>query len=180
MRQPWRRGEHAPEREKLPPGVIVLLSLTQVGVWLAFLLSGRRGSLSIVTIVLTVVVIAFASYRVVFSAIHPTRSLGAVLYLAAHALSVLVADFAFIYWRSGTAANWGMPLSHLDALFLAVGTLTTAGAAGIVPHTEWARGMLAIQMVVDIVSVTLVTGLVISRLSVRRARAPAEREIARA
>jgi len=31
MRQPWRRGERAPEREKLPPGVIVLLSLTQVG-----------------------------------------------------------------------------------------------------------------------------------------------------
>ena len=49
----------------------------------------------------------------------------AVLYLAGHALSVLVADFASIYWRSGTRGNWGMALTHLDALFLTVVSVPT-------------------------------------------------------
>lgn len=152
----------------LPWPVLALLSATEVGVWVSFLLSSRRGPASTVTIVLTVLVVAFASYRVVRGARRPERSLRAVLYLAGHALSVLVADFAAIYWRSGTRANWGMALTHLDAVFLTVGTLTTAGASGISPHTEWARGMLTLQMTIDIVSVTLITGLVIARLSERR------------
>jgi hypothetical protein len=150
---------------------VVILSATQVGVWVAFLLSSRRGPLSVVAVVVTLVAIGFASFRVVASALHPTRSLLVVLYLAMHALSVLVADFAFIYWRSGTRANWGMPLSHLDALFLTIGTLTTAGTGA--PHTEWARGMLTLQMAVDVVCVTLITGLVISRVSSRRPAVPA-------
>ena len=168
MAAPRSRIRERYARSTLPPSVVVILSATQVGVWLAFLLSSRRGPLSVVAIAVTLVAIAFASLRVVASALHPTRSVWVVLYLAVHALSVLVADFAFIYWRSGTRANWGMPLSHIDALFLTIGTLTTAGTGGIGPHTEWARGMLTLQMTVDIVCVTLITGLVISRLSSRR------------
>jgi Ion channel len=155
----------------LPLGVVLLLTVTDGGAWLAFLLASRRGPLTAVTLALTIVVVGFASIRVVASAMHPGRSLRLVLFLAAHALSVLIADFAFIYWRGGTRANWGMPLSHIDALFLTIGTLTTAGTGGIAPHTEWARGMLTIQMTVDIVSVTLITGLVIARLTAGRAAA---------
>jgi hypothetical protein len=77
--------------------------------------------------------------------------------------------------REGTEraghADGGTPLSRIDALFLTIGTLTTAGTGGIAAHTERARGMLTIQMTVDIVSVTLITGLVIARLSTRRASA---------
>ena len=36
------------------------------------------------------------------------------------------------------------------------------------PRGGWARGMLTLQMTIDIVSVTLITGLVIARLSERR------------
>lgn len=80
----------------------------------------------------------------------------------------VVTDFSLFYYSSGAHHNWSKPLTHLDALVVTFGTLTTAGTADIHPHTEVARGLLLAQMIVDVFLVTILVGLLVGRVAARR------------
>jgi hypothetical protein len=83
--------------------------------------------------------------------------------------------FSTFYYFWGDVPNWNKPLTHGDAVFLAIGTLTT-GASGITPMTGNARGLMGIQMAADLFLLVLVGGFVIDRLTTRsptNASAPA-------
>lgn len=80
------------------------------------------------------------------------------------ALQTLVWIFALFYYLAGTGNNWSPPLDHGSALFLAVGTLTT-GAPGVTPVSGAARGLMTVQMVIDLFVLTIITGFVVERLA---------------
>lgn len=80
------------------------------------------------------------------------------------ALFVFVLTFAAIYRVYGTSRNWGLQLSHTDALLLTFGNLTTAGTAGISPHTEVARRIVVAQLAFDIPASIALFGLLVGRI----------------
>jgi bacteriorhodopsin len=70
----------------------------------------------------------------------------------------------------GTTSNFSVQLSHLDAIYFSVGTLTTAGTGNIVATSEIARGIQTIQMILDLILVVFAVTLVLSALSSRLAK----------
>jgi len=109
----------------------------------------------------SVVLVLFMSYVIASHAVAGrvaiARLCGFVVYVVLAVLQV----FAIAYYGIGTRSNWNMRLSHLDAVLVSVGTLTTAGTGGITPKSELARGLLVSQMVADFVVVTLLIGLIL-------------------
>lgn len=61
---------------------------------------------------------------------------GLVLGLA-YMFASLLYTFSVLYWGYGSASNFSIPLSHLDAIYFAIGTLTTAGTGNILPLVTW-------------------------------------------
>ncbi|WP_216893339.1 potassium channel family protein [Nocardia alni] len=64
-------------------------------------------------------------------------------------LDILV-TFAKLYYDAGTTEHFTEPLSHVGALFFALGMLTTAGTGNISPISDPARIIVGIQMVLDL------------------------------
>jgi voltage-gated potassium channel len=79
--------------------------------------------------------------------------------------STIVLAFSTIYWTIGTKANFGMELSRVDAIYFALGTLTTAGTGTIVPTSGLARAIVSGQMIVDFVFVAAAVTIAITRWS---------------
>jgi hypothetical protein len=102
------------------------------------------------------------------------RSLIWVMLATLNAIVLLLVDFATWYVSIGTAANWAPALTRFDGLAVALGTLTTAGAPGIVPHSELARRIVTVQLVVDIIAAIVLFGLFVGRISGRTARTASE------
>lgn len=96
-------------------------------------------------------------------------SVGWLLLLIFGFLLAVTGNFSGIYFDIGTSQNWNVPLSHLDALFVTVGTLTTAGTGNIVAVSEEARGFMLIQMAIDFTVVAVVVSLLLTRMSGQRA-----------
>jgi voltage-gated potassium channel len=80
-------------------------------------------------------------------------------------LVVFVGVFSAIYWSYGTARNFGMPLTHLDAVYFTIGTLSTAGTGNIVATSELARALQSLQMLLDLGFLLIAVTLVIMRFS---------------
>jgi hypothetical protein len=77
--------------------------------------------------------------------------------------SLLLQFFSYIYWSYGTTTNFNTPLTHLDSLYFALGTLTTAGTGNIVAISETARRLQTLQMVLDLGLVLFAVSLVVAR-----------------
>jgi hypothetical protein len=85
--------------------------------------------------------------------------------LVVFVFSLLLQFFAYIYWTFGTTRNFSIRLSHLDAFYFALGTLTTAGTGTISAVSETARGLQTLQMGLDLALVGFVVALVLARYS---------------
>ena len=96
----------------------------------------------------------------------PLRSLVVMVVSAA---LWLFETFTLLYWNIGTARNFGHSLSHLDAAYFMLGTLTTAGTGSIAPISESARLVVTIQYVVDLGFVAIILGALVGHLVERRA-----------
>jgi hypothetical protein len=70
-----------------------------------------------------------------------------------------------LYWAIGTRPNFGSELSRVDAVYFALGTLTTAGTGTIAPTSGLARGLVSGQMIVDLVFVAGALTIAITRWS---------------
>ena len=82
--------------------------------------------------------------------------------------SLLLAVFSFVYWTHGTTVNFSQNLSHLDALYFAMGTFSTAGTGSVSAKSEWARGIQTLQMGFDVAFVAFGVALLVSRLGSRK------------
>ena len=81
-------------------------------------------------------------------------------------LALLFFGFSLIYYDLGSKELWSPDdLSHVSALFVTMGTIVTAGFAGIEPKSDWVRGLLVLQMIVDTVLVATLGTLVLQRYS---------------
>jgi len=80
----------------------------------------------------------------------------------------LFETFTLLYWNIGTTKNFGHSLSHLDAAYFMLGTLTTAGTGDIAPMSESAKLLVTIQYVVDLGFATIIVGALVSRITERR------------
>lgn len=77
--------------------------------------------------------------------------------------------FMVSYWNCGGGHNFNMHLTRLDAAYFTIGTLSTAGTGNIVPTSELARALQALQMALNLVFLSIAVALVVARLgSVRR------------
>jgi hypothetical protein len=86
----------------------------------------------------------------------------------AYLLVLLFFGFSLIYYDLGSKQLWSPnDLSHVSALFVTTGTIVTAGFAGIEPKSDWVRGLLVLQMIVDIVLVATVGSMVLQRYTER-------------
>ena len=102
-----------------------------------------------------VLVLTVAPFELLADARSATRPelLGKFVYL----LALLFFGFSLIYYDLGSKQLWSPDdLSHVSALFVTMGTIVTAGFAGIEPKSDWIRGLLVLQMIVDIVLVASV------------------------
>jgi hypothetical protein len=81
-------------------------------------------------------------------------------------VSLILANFSRFYWSYGGGSNFTRPLTHLDAVYFAVGTLSTAGTgnlAAAVSQTAVARQTA--QMAVDIAFTVFAAGVVATRFA---------------
>ena len=97
---------------------------------------------------------------------------GWLVFAAVNYLLLFVADFSTYCLVHGTPNNWGMRLSHIDALLVTLGTLTTAGTSGLTAHSELARRVLVVEMAVQLTVVGALLGLVVARLAQTTSRHP--------
>lgn len=90
--------------------------------------------------------------------------LDVVYYLMAFTILFMVS-----YWSCGGGYNFNIHLTRLDAAYFTIGTLSTAGTGNIVPTSELARALQALQMALNLVFLSIAVALVVTRLgSVRR------------
>ena len=82
-------------------------------------------------------------------------------------MSKLIVDISIWYVSTGTSENWIPKLTRFDGLALAMGTFTTAGAPGIIAHSELARRLVTVQLVVDILAAIVLFGLLAGRFASR-------------
>lgn len=158
-------------------GILVL-------VWLVFWLTHRTGthyevlSVRIHGTILTVAAIVVATYagllaygilaHATISAIAASVLEGSVAWLSAFVVWLvlyLIWVFSFTYYLLGSPQHWNMPLSHVDAIYVTVGTLTTAGTTGIFARGALTRSVLTGQMALDLLVVTVLLALVLHRVT---------------
>lgn len=85
--------------------------------------------------------------------------------LLVYVLSLVLQLFAYMYWAYGTTRDFSVPLSHLDAFYFTLGTLTTAGTGNISAISETGRGLQTLQMGLDLVLIGFVVALTLARYS---------------
>jgi hypothetical protein len=142
---------------------LATLALLDLFIALSFFRTNERtgfGAFQIVTLALGLI-----ATSAVFVWRVARQRLWQSLILAANLLFLVIFGFAFAYYAIGGASEWTAPLTHLDALYVALGTLSTAGTGSIAPVGQGSRGLVSLQMFVDIVVMVLAVGVLVSRLS---------------
>jgi len=132
-----------------------------------FTLSGSdaaswRDIIVALSIAYIVLVLAVAPFELLAGARSATRAelFGKFAYL----LVLLFVGFSLIYYYVGSKQLWSPDdLSHVSAMFVTMGTIVTAGFAGIEPKSDWIRGLLVLQMTIDIVLVATVGSMALQR-----------------
>lgn len=89
---------------------------------------------------------------------------GAVALSVVNVLGLFLGVFAGLYLELGSAQNFHPALTRLDALYVAVGTFTTAGTGAINAVSDTARAVQTAEMVVSMSLVFLGIGALTSRL----------------
>jgi hypothetical protein len=156
-----------PERIRLRWVVAAYFTVGQVYVWWQYLTIEPGHARSLPEIVAPTVLEIVAALLIAGYVILRYRSIMWVLLATANAIVLLVIDFSIWYVSIGTSTNWRPGLTRFDGLAIAMGTLTTAGAPGLVPQSELARHLVTVQLVVDILAALVLFGLFAGRFASR-------------
>jgi len=87
-----------------------------------------------------------------------------VVYLGSNAL------FALAYLAGGDCIDGARPGSFADAFFFSVQTMATIGYGKLVPRTLWANFLVAVEALVGLLGLAMVTGLIFAKFSRPTAR----------
>lgn len=131
--------------------------------WVRFLLATDPRPQSMLDIGINAFSVAVPIGALVIFLIKRANGL-AVTIMFVNAFLTLIGAFASIYWDSGSANNFSIKLSHLDAIYFTLGTLTT-GSGNISAITEYSRGVQTIQLVLDLALMGFAAGVVFTRFA---------------
>ena len=92
---------------------------------------------------------------------------GAVLSIA---LLLLPFASAYVLLEQTDAASFSEPLTRLDGLYFAVTVFSTVGFGDITPVTETARGLVTVQIVVDLLLVGVITKVLLGAAQLQNRR----------
>jgi Ion channel len=80
--------------------------------------------------------------------------------------------FSYFYWNYGTKANLSAPLTRLDAVYFALGTLSAAGTGNISAISEKSRAIQTAQMGLGFALVVFAIAAVVARYMSGRTGTP--------
>lgn len=89
-------------------------------------------------------------------------------------LSMFLNSFTSVYWTLswGSPSSFNEPLTKMDALYFTLTTFSTTGYGDIHPLTEAARAVVSVQMMIDVLLLTVAAAIVINRAFERDEEAP--------
>jgi len=169
--QRWQLGRRIQIRASV--GLII----PQAIAWLNFFFISQQPGFHLTTIgvVITVLLAAYAIYWVIPIARSARGVTIALVVSLSNAFLLLVVAFAGLYYRFGMTNNFAAPMeTHIDALYFTLGILTTAGTGNISPVGQLSRGLVGIQMFIDLVFITIAVSIAVTRLAERRSSPPRE------
>lgn len=144
--------------------ILTILVATQASLWIGFLAQTARQSAGPILIINDAIAIAVGITALVFTC-RTTSSLPYIVVSIVSTLSLLMVDFSFVYWSRGATINFNVHLTHLDAIYFTLGTVTTVGTGNIVATSDAVREIQSLQMTLDLALVVFAIGLVIARFS---------------
>lgn len=163
--QMWQLGR------KIQIRATIGLVISQIIAWLAYfylIKQGSGSSFSVVVIAYTVFMAFWAVWWVIPIARGARGVTIALVASLINAFLYLVVTFAGLYYHFGTSSNFSKPLvTRVDALYFTLGTLTTAGTGNIAPVSQLSRGLTSLQMVIDLVYITIAVAIAVTRLTER-------------
>ncbi len=164
--------EHTQRRIRMAKiNIIFGFVVAQLYVWLTFFATTKKSGFpyNVLGLAIIIFVICWVVGWVLPIAL---RSRGFTTWLGValiNAFLYLVATFAGLYYHYGTATNFTGPIiTRVDALYFTLGTITTAGTGNISADSQLTRGLVSIQMCVDLIFVTFIIAIAVTRLSERR------------
>jgi hypothetical protein len=146
----------------------ITVILAQAALWFNFFFFGRgtfTGLYVIIPSVITIIAITYILVSIIRFVSMPETAL-----MLLFGFSSLVGNFSILYWNYGTATNFNEYLTRLDAVYFAVGTLTTAGTGTISAVSQLARGLQGLQMALDIGFILFAVALAVAEISARMQR----------
>lgn len=142
------------------PGSILQLNMFVIIYWIYFFFSDRslyRGPFAVVS---AIVIPALA----IVMLITARNTIAAIAMSLLYTLLSTVFVFATLYWGYGSSSNFSVPLTRLDSIYFAVGTLSTAGTGNIAAISELSRELQLAQMILDFMLVVFAIALITPRL----------------
>lgn len=134
--------------------------------WLFWLLPEHQGnSLGPSTVTIIFIIIALILFLGFSFLRRRSFSPAPAIALVTAIVSLVLQEFTFTYYNIGTDANFSKALSRLDALYVALGNMTTAGTGNIYPISEEARAWVSGQYFADIIVFTALVSALLYRLS---------------
>lgn len=142
-----------------------LYVLCQVWIW-SFLFIGERPTpIAIGALVATFALAVQATFTAASTARRRTSSNWLVAFEVGYAFLLITGEFAVLYWTFGTGGNFNVELSRVDAIYFALGTLTTGGTGDIVPRSDLAKAFVCGQMILDLVYIAGALTIAVTRWS---------------
>jgi hypothetical protein len=155
-------------------GWIVVGLAIQAAVWPLFITATERGHISAWAIFSIVLALTVNLVFLIFS-VRPSDLIG-VITIFVSAVLVLTGTFSYYYWECGTTKNFTINLTHFDAFYFAIGTLTT-GTGNISATSTISRVLQSLQMTTDFILIVFIAGIIIARLSSRWQGPPSKGDI---
>ena len=144
--------------------VIGLIAFPLINPWVRFLISTQRAPIDWPSSIWPLLLIGFSIY-VLVSITRESGSLLLIFLTSIYVLFLLIGNFSLYYWNYGSTRNFSICLSHLDAVYFTLGTLSTAGTGTISATSELAIGLQSLQMLFDIAFLVFAAGMVVARFS---------------
>jgi hypothetical protein len=145
-------------------GWIVVGLVIQLAVWPWFIAATERGHISAWAITFIVLALAVNLFLIVLS-VRPSDLIG-VIPIFVSAVLIVIGTFSYFYWEHGTAKEFHITLTHFDAFYFAIGTLST-GTGNISAISTTSRVLQSLQMITDFILIVFVAAAIFARISTR-------------
>jgi hypothetical protein len=141
-----------------------IVGLILAGIWVAFLLSHGREHLDPGTVAIECVLIVFGALAILWAVRRePDIALPSIAALLLVEIGLILLIFTVDYYDVGTKHNFSQPLTHLDAVYFPLGTVSTAGTGNGVATSERARALQSVQMGIDLLVFVVVLTALLTR-----------------